>query len=247
MRRTILSIILTVAAVLTVSAQFVSTDFTSLKQLTMNTAAASAAETAYNKSLDTQQKKVEKSAKYSTAIAGAKNLYYLAKSNVSAFKQESPIYKQIAAAAISIATLTPQLATAMKKNPKAAPVAVKRSLEIYSEVAELVNEYRVVVANSTVSNPLKGISQMEAVSKETKDGYNLIDPDQRYVLAQKLLADLLNLEFRVKMMIVSIEGINNILDIYQEVDFKGWSYIVDAESLSKNIVNDWNNFKYVSW
>ena len=85
---------------------------------------------------------------------------------------------------------------------------------------------------------------MEAVNKETQDGYNLIDPDQRYVLAQQLLAKLLNLEFRVKMMIVSIESVNGILDIYQEIDFEGWSQVVNAEHLAKTIVNDWNNIKY---
>lgn len=247
MKRKFMALMITATTVVSASAQstqYTMTDWKTIGQLGINTAAATGAEKAYNSSLENQREKTETSAKHSTAIAGAKNLYYLAKTNVGSFGQESYIYKQVAAAAISIATMTPELVTAMKKNPKSAPVAYKRSLEIYSEVAELVNQYRAIVANSTVSNPLKGISHMEAVNKETQDGYNLIDPDQRYVLAQQLLAKLLNLEFRVKMMIVSIESVNGILDIYQEIDFEGWSQVVNAEHLAKTIVNDWNNIKY---
>lgn len=206
-----------------------------LSALTNNLVHQEAEELYHNKSLDSIAKRQQKIATFTATMATITEVYKVTLENVKGFGPESQYYIEIGLASYDIVRAVPRVTSAINKAkiPGKAQCLVELN-NIYSKAVQLVSDFVNIVNNAKVANPLPS-----AAIKNGNDGYNFLDRNDRLVVANRILTDLLKLKYNLEYL-ETLANYANWNSLARAIDPQGWCTIMASALRAEFIVAQWN-------
>lgn len=212
-----------------------------IKAVAANTASQKLIEDQHNQRLDSIAARKQKTELYTMGMATIKELYKLAKENVSGFGTESLYYREIEACALDIVSGVPELAaTVGKANFPNKLLCLNELGNLVAETQQLVADFVNIVCNAKVTNPLKG----QATAETKGDGHNLLDRNERLTVANTIYADLLKIRYKVEGML-AMARYATLDDLFFSIDPEGWANVVTMRNRVDGLILDWNRLSAV--
>ena len=138
------------------NAQTIEIDVKSALQITENNGVSSAIETVIKDTLKTSRKRNDSIAAMASTITILRNVYHLARRNVSGWGSESAIYKKIYNKVLALVPKMEAAVTLVLKDPMHGVSSLENITKIQSRLQSLTKQYTDIVANGRVINPFVG-------------------------------------------------------------------------------------------
>lgn len=217
-------------------------DAKAIKQATENQAWQLAAEVPHNQLLDTiyslQSEIVEKTG----AIASIKWLHKQSLQNTKGFDPESSFYKDIAKTATDIIDMTPDVIYAVLNSSFVNQAnSILKIGELSNQCSQLVNDFINIVNNGKIKNPLLNTSSASSV-KNSDDGANMLDRDERLKIATKICYDLKSVKAQLNR-IKFLCSYGDWTNLIQEVDKESWAKVNRGKDIADELIKQWRNTK----
>ena len=211
-------------------------DVKSAAQVTYNTGVAALHENAIKDTVKLSRKRNDSIAVMATTITGLKTVYHNARRNVTGFKRESAIYKQIYAKATAIIPKVTTATTQVLKNPLSAGQTIDNIMKIQRSLISLGQQFSQIVANGHVDNPLKKDDRQS-------DGYNFLSSRDRYMLASAILTDLNRLDWQLTIIIYAAKQKATTMKILPYVDYKTYTTLWETKTIANRTIRRIKDFK----
>ena len=215
-------------------------------QVTANTTAQSLIENKHNERIDTISAKKKKTLQYTAVMEGIKELYQLSMTNVKGFGEETAYYKEIFLLSADILSGIPTVTKFITSHP------VKNSILCYNELADvvietegLIHDFIDIVNNGKIRLPNNPIIRQKipdgggCYNMGQGDGYNFMDRYTRLTLANKIYSRLLEMKYKVDVMVMMCEyGSWN--DAFYTLDPVTWATVFETKYIVDGLIHDWN-------
>lgn len=203
-------------------------------QVVKNMGLMEATEQMHNEELEKVAKEQEKIAGYTTTMAAIKEAYKETMQNVKGFGTESKYYVEIGATAVEIVTRVPKLCKTISKAKLPGQAAsIIEVTNLYARTQQLVGDFVNIVNNAKVANPLKG-----GTAKKKNDGYNFLSRYDRLNVANKILTDLHEINYKLELM-EYIAQYTTWRELAYKIDPVGFCNILGGKIIAENIISDW--------
>lgn len=193
------------------------TDTKTIGAVTEMTAAQMGVETIHNTAVDSVNRKTKAIAKYTATIASIKELYRISMQNIDGFGQETAIYQEIAMHTIDIMRKLPIALNELRKRPTSTIMTYNKLADISLHATSAVNTFIKVVNNGRVSIKAKDLKEWGS-----NDGLNLLNRSDRYILANNVLTDLQEINWKIDAIIYVARFCNSFSDYLLAIDSRTW-------------------------
>ena len=222
-------------------------DWTTIMQVTQNTAAVSAVEETHNATLDKQKKKQERIAEYTTAINVIRQLYKQSMQNTKGFGEESMYYRLIGENALYIVTNIPVAVSWLTKKPGInLPLCLNEISNLTIKTEQCIAGFVNIVNNGHVGSPLKSNSLIPqkggTANIGQSDGYNFMSREDRMGMANDILEDLVIVRNNLDTLIFLCQTNNGLDDLLRELDPDTWCTAMQMKWSVDEIVRGWEDF-----
>jgi hypothetical protein len=214
--------------------------------VTANAGSQKLIEEKHNARLDSISARQQKMLKYTAAMASIKELYKMTMQNVTGFGEETAYYRDIFLCAADIFTLTPQVITAIGKNPgKNYVLCLNELTNVMAETEGLVHDFVEIVNNGKVRLPdIPAIRQnMPAgggrYNMGTNDGHNFLDRYERLTLANGIYSRLLTIRSKMQLMVMMCQY-GTWGDVLFAIDPETWAGFLTGANIVNDLVYKWN-------
>lgn len=222
----------------TIFSQRLVVDAKAIELVGKNMGSQMAIETPHNSYLDSIKGKQEDLVFKTGQMAAIAETLKITYRNVSGFKEESAFYKAMAKYALSIASNSSKVISAIGKSNM--PGKARMILEVGSIVSastQLVNDFIGIVTNCNVKNPLQGKSS--DTGKAEKDGYNMLNRNDRLSIAISIVSDLKKLD-RELLYMQWYAMYSNWSNVVWRIDSDTWRSYYGGKEIAEGIIKNWN-------
>lgn len=210
-----------------------------------NTALMETAELAHSAQIDSVKSRQNKLMKASGILLGIKEEYQKSCENVKGFEREKAVYKQIEKKSLSIVDKVSKATKVISQSklPGKAMAAISVG-DMVIQAGSLVKMFVNIVTNSTVENPMKGVSGVDTDKKTDK--HNLLNRYERMSMARDIIKRLDKIELDLIKIIYGCQNAN-FLDLFRELDYEGYIKYVTAKVNVDYIVSSWKDLSSKKW
>ena len=214
-------------------------DEKTLEQLTLNTTAQIATNTLHNIQVDSIKKKQSKLMALVSGIASEKEMLIQTYQNVSGFKQESKYYLAMVATGTDIINHSSKAIEVINNSKWTGKATMILNVSnLVSQAISLGKAFADIVANSTVSNPIK---HPDATSGD-KDKYNLLNRYERLRMANDILHRLRSIDWNI-CYLTYLCRTSNLKDLLFHLDRQTYlSYIMTRININ-DMISKWDRVK----
>lgn len=209
-------------------------------QVEANTAAVTLIENDHNSKLSQIQDKQKKIAQFTATMATIKEVSLLSLQNVSGFGEESKMYKEILS---TLATMPKDFAITMKYltkgNVKNYLICMDEIMGLVYDVKHCTNTFKNVVTNGKVSFPKEPLPSATNFGKDKNDGENLLDRWTRWSLANQILSDLKEIQYKIHAIAYMCQYCNSMSNLIFAVDVDSWLSFFTAKNAVDGLISDW--------